>query len=215
MRYDRLLSNWKEVASRVSRDLEISWPRWSDETMVEIESFLLSRHRHHKWATDELDVRGDVVAWVKRAYSALTRLEDDVKAPAATLDAIRTELDTADVAFGPVIAAARVSVCERDLEIRRLTGDLSARQSDVESLHDAMQARDRATATQQSEVAREIEGLQSTAATTAADHRQQLMVLRSETQHRHDQVRQLQDDLEAMRNKGMSWNSCRPRKRAC
>jgi hypothetical protein len=50
--YDRLLSNWGDVVDRITRDLEIPWPRRSVAFDLEIDFFLSNKHRHH-WCGDQ------------------------------------------------------------------------------------------------------------------------------------------------------------------
>jgi len=104
--YNQLLRDWRQVADRISRDLEFAWPKGSHRTEIEIESFLSRRLQHHRYDDQELSGRSDIPVWVRRAYSAaLDATEGFEAALAAIFDEIRDELEVADQAFGPLVAA--------------------------------------------------------------------------------------------------------------
>src|SRR4051812_15583902 len=110
--YDDLLRDWRSVTDRIGRDLSVAWPRASHLATVEIEAFLSTQARHHTVDTETLNGREDVPGWVKRAYAVL--LEACAGGPVDTtaLDEIRSDLDRADSAYGPLLAHADLQVAD-------------------------------------------------------------------------------------------------------
>jgi GT2 family glycosyltransferase len=131
--YERLLDDWRSVVRTVADELGIGWPAFSHETAVRIESFLSHHHRHSAFDRADLDAREDVVSWVKRAYAVLC----DAGAAAGisrVFDGICTELGSADLAFGPLIADARLTLAAREREIERLRSEAAIAVADAERL---------------------------------------------------------------------------------
>lgn len=96
--FDSLLDDWRSVAHKMARDLDIEWPSWSARTEQEINGFLKPGQRHHH-VTKETAIER-LPTWVQDAYLALLALADgkpgDEKERRATmerLDRIRTEFD--------------------------------------------------------------------------------------------------------------------------
>ncbi len=117
--YDSLLSDWRRVADTLSEDLGMKWPRTLHRAGTEIDQFLVSTHRHHRLDEADLIPRPEIADWVKQAYQALmVAARDDESRISGTFDAIRSELETADLTFRPIIA-------EREGEIARLSGEVT------------------------------------------------------------------------------------------
>ncbi len=126
--YDDLLRDWRQVAGRLESELGIRWPRRNLESEVRIDQFLSPRHRHHQSGAAELQQRGEVVDWAKRAYAAvLEALAGDDDSLAASLDRIHDELTTAEVAFGPLLAEGRVLLSRRERQVAELETRLETR----------------------------------------------------------------------------------------
>ena len=88
---------------RLSHELDLAWPRFSDASRVEIERFLRADLRHHRFALEDVEVRPDVAEWIRSAYLALlaaTREGD----PSEMLDEVSKKLDEGDAVFGPLLA---------------------------------------------------------------------------------------------------------------
>ena len=155
--YEQLLRNWRETAAGISGNLEISWPRTSHEAAVEIEMFLSESARHHSFSAEELDSRSEIVDWVKRAYAATLATDDGEPPVSEVLDDIRSRLDAADQAFGPLLAEAHLSLgreseraqfadrtltkreaelTEQGIETQRLSCDLATRDAEIQQLQE-------------------------------------------------------------------------------
>ena len=125
--YDALMEDWRATAERISTDLRIGWPRASHQAAAEIEDFLSFKLRHTEVAREEFEARADVVSWVKEAYvAALEAVAGNGQQLSDIFDHIRAELETADLAYGPLIALGRLQLRERDAEIERLANELEA-----------------------------------------------------------------------------------------
>jgi len=115
--YDDLLKDWAAVATRVSQQLGLTWPRSLDEAAVEIQSFLSSELRHHQASPQELEFQSDAVGWVRRAYRAITSLiaDGDADASGRELDQLLAEFDSACLAFGDLIHVEREDAAQQAL----------------------------------------------------------------------------------------------------
>jgi predicted O-methyltransferase YrrM/septal ring factor EnvC (AmiA/AmiB activator) len=108
--YDGLLRDWRGTVDRVALDLALIWPRSSHVAHAEIEEFVSPRRRHHAFDPVELESRADVVDWVKRSYGALLIAAAGEPLAHETLDAVRKELDRADLVFGPLLAESSLAL---------------------------------------------------------------------------------------------------------
>jgi hypothetical protein len=113
VRYEELVQDWKLVAERVSRDLEMTWRSRTFADDVEIDRFVNSGLRHFRDELDSPDVAPVVAGWLRRTSAALQRLHDDDSSHAAAfadLDAVRVEFDRATSALGGVSERIRGSL---------------------------------------------------------------------------------------------------------
>ncbi|MCP3960085.1 MAG: hypothetical protein GY719_19745 [bacterium] len=133
--YEDLLQDWRGVVDDIARDLELKWPRLSHQATAEISAFLSEKYRHHHADGGELQARSDVTPWVKEAYDAVLELRTS-NDPAITdrLDRIWRELQTADGAFGPVIAESQLNLAARGDRVVELESEVSSRQAEVDRL---------------------------------------------------------------------------------
>jgi len=151
--YERLLRDWMGELERVSNELDLAWPRFSDASRVEIEGFLSGELRHHRFALEDVEVRPDVAAWVKSVYVALvaaTREGD----PSEVLDDVGKKLDEADAVFGPLLAewasqgraasTLREELEERERLLAARDEEMRGLRSHVEGVERTVAARDEA-----------------------------------------------------------------------
>jgi GT2 family glycosyltransferase len=142
--YEQLMHDWLGVAESIGNTLDVSWPRFSNLSKVEIDRFLSEQVRHHVYETHELAARDDVVGWVKRAYAALLDLMSDGGDTAearATLDAIGREYADADRAFGPLLVDVQLSLNEERAAGEHLRAELArleAQAADAAQAHAAL-----------------------------------------------------------------------------
>ncbi len=148
--YDQLLSDWKIVAARGEAAFGIAWPRFSEKTHEEINSFLSLRHRHHQELPGSVLGNTELSFWLRETFRILLSWSEggERKNDYADLDQIRAELNAAGPAFGRLIAAGQNAVervthfskletelrrglAERDGEIARLMSDLESHISAV------------------------------------------------------------------------------------
>lgn len=116
--YSAMLRDWPPQIARISALLEVKWPRWSNETISEINEHLAPALRHQVADEDGLASTDPIAVWVAQAYRAIESLtrDGDEAAAFAVLDAVRDQLDSSSVIYGPVVHEQR-----RQLE-RRLDG---------------------------------------------------------------------------------------------
>jgi hypothetical protein len=138
IRYEDLISDWRRTASRIGKDLSFSWPADFQEAASDIEVFLDKGLRHQCATFDDLRARSDIVDWVSRAYEATLTLcgESSSMAARQTIDAIRVELDKADLAFNPILADELSRARRIEVELRE---QLQGRRDHVQALRDEQQ----------------------------------------------------------------------------
>lgn len=170
--YDGLLADWRALVQRMSVELGIAWPRSLATSEVEVDSFLQGRHRHHAADTAELLEHPAIDPWVKKAFTALEALQaqPESEAALARLDSVRTDLDRACEALGPVLRAeelahanakrARKVAEERLAEYASRAADLSstvsANERRINELERTLAERDRRIASIQTELERTL-----------------------------------------------------------
>jgi hypothetical protein len=118
--YAHVLEDWRKAVSRIATELELDWPEDFDHVAPEIEGFLSPELRHF-WFTDaSIRARGDIVVWVKDAYSALEEAEAGNHVGAVeTFSRLGATLDEADVAYGPLLSEEHAAL-ERELAGARI-----------------------------------------------------------------------------------------------
>lgn len=130
--YRAVVENWKPVAERVSRDLQIAWrPRTSADD-EDIGRFVSAGLHHHRQDVDSHEDVAPVLAeWLRRTLAALRHLrgrECDASEVLAELDAVRLEFDRATSAIGDVADRVRggleVEVEGLEARIRNLEADV-------------------------------------------------------------------------------------------
>ena len=128
--YEDLLSDPIQAMTKVAEDIGIYWPQSLHDAKARIDAFLVQQYRHHIFDADELKAREDVSKWVKQAYKLL-RKADDSSDLALGFDTIREELEVADRAFGPLVAASQLKVSELRGSIQHLRDEAAARESQL------------------------------------------------------------------------------------
>lgn len=105
--YEALLTDWRDCAVKIARQLELVWPVQPAAINVEVDKFLSRDLRHHDATAKELESQDDIADWVKISYVAMLALEKDphdAKAM-AMLDRVRSEVDLAVPAFAEAVRA--------------------------------------------------------------------------------------------------------------
>ena len=132
--YDSVMRSWESVAMDVSRRLGVHWPRLTHRTRAEIGSFVSDQLRHHEFTSKDLDRRPEISNWVKSAYllfdaASATQSEPDPRA----LNKIGRQLNDADLAYGPMLAAAELEAEESQDEFERVSAELVERKRELEA----------------------------------------------------------------------------------
>ena len=161
--YEALLANWQSAVRRMATDLGVEWPLGAaeaseaskaskaSEASQQIANFLSTDMRHFAPDWQSLQASDEIRAWLKDAYDALLRLEQEPTDLLAlrVLDSVRNEFDTVSNAFGgalfPELAAreknlesrlaeSRSQTEEKEAVIQRLAGELAERQRVIDDL---------------------------------------------------------------------------------
>lgn len=147
--YDELLNDWRGVASRLSDELQIAWPRWSATSEVEIDGFIEPLQRHHTARDAHWADHSELTPWLKEAYSALLDLkrQPESKRTLARLDAVRVEFDRVCDVIGTVARSEEVAREEAERETMALKRTVAEWEQRVELLTQDVKRRDAQTGT--------------------------------------------------------------------
>lgn len=107
--YDDLLANWPRVVEHVRSRTGIAWPRYSEQSSAEIDSFLSDRFRHHHEGPATVIENPSLSRWLRESYAILLDWiqSGERSGDYERLDAIRDELNIASPAFGRLIASGQ------------------------------------------------------------------------------------------------------------
>jgi len=105
--YDDLMRDWRAVAAKLGRELDLVWPRDMARAGADIDRFLSGELRHHKSQAQALDPNEPLEALCERAWTILHRLVDDPYAPEAmaALDALWAEFEAGLGVFAPLVVS--------------------------------------------------------------------------------------------------------------
>jgi glycosyltransferase involved in cell wall biosynthesis/SAM-dependent methyltransferase len=132
--YERLLDDWVATTDHVARELHLSLPSPDHATTRQVEQFLSPALRHHSIDYSELSTRSDVLEWVKQAFEAVSgAATEEREVDSKVLDEIRVELDSADLAYGPLLTQAQAALAEREEVLDRTTRQLTQANAEREA----------------------------------------------------------------------------------
>jgi len=196
--YERLLRDWLATTDYIARELHLSVPPPDDEANRQIEEFLSPSLRHHSFDDSELSARPDVLEWVKQAFEAVSRAAtEEREVDTKVLDEIRTELDRADLAYGPLLAEVRSALTEREELLAHTTQELAHTTEEL-----AHTTEELAQTTQAHETAL-VELNQATAERDAWWREAEAQ--RAEVTSLQEELRDQSVELEAMRDAQSAW----------
>ena len=135
--YEALLGDWRGAIDRVTKALDLAWPR-GFEAAAEIDVHLSRDLQHHRPTFADLETKGEIPAWIKESYAALQTLAGtggEGQEALATLTRVRREFDAAVPVFGRA-TFPELEARERkpSAGLRRLTGELRQRDVRIEEL---------------------------------------------------------------------------------
>jgi hypothetical protein len=170
--YESLLDDWRSVIRDIGDGIGIDWPLGANHAAAQIQQFLADKHAHHMPSDRALDGRDDIPDLVKQAYKALKALEarPDDTAPFTVLDAIRAQLDAADVSSNTVYAEFVARLAANEALARSREAEQAAALAATQAAAQSREAEQAAAlaATQAAAQSREAEQAAALAATQAA-----------------------------------------------
>lgn len=108
--YDEMLADWELAIERISRELNVSWPRRPADAHNEIQQFLSAELRHNTSSEPELFSQNNVQGLIKDAYLILVDLARGDKKRGQLfekLDQIRARFGEICEITGPALAFGR------------------------------------------------------------------------------------------------------------
>ena len=119
--FDDLLRDWRGLVVRIGERLELSWPKVSSASELDIDEFLTPDLRHHADSGDAIEPSAQIVRWIADCHDILQRwcADDERDSDLATLDEIRSSLNALGPLFGRPIELGRRAM----RSARRLEGE--------------------------------------------------------------------------------------------
>ncbi|MFW6028293.1 MAG: hypothetical protein ACOC9Q_02080 [bacterium] len=147
VRYDDLVECWQETADRLSDNLGIGWPRRSRASDQEIQQFIDQALRHHARKDSSVLRNSSLSRWIRSSFEILGRwTRDDVRdSDAAALDGIRSEFDSAAIAFRQPVAVGREAAqaaTKLQGTLEKRDARLDERDAKVDELRKSVEMRD-------------------------------------------------------------------------
>jgi hypothetical protein len=107
--YEALLGDWRAAVDALSHRLGIQWPCSCDDIENEVAAFLSHDLQHFTPDPNDLQVSNNIVEWVKQAYQALLRIEEnpDDSSSYVALDRIRNDFELVSVTASAVAEQTR------------------------------------------------------------------------------------------------------------
>ncbi len=107
--YEMLLEDWRGTMTKVYADLGLPLPELSHAHDAQAEGYLSTRFRHHIITPEDVYGRQEIVEWVKTTYATLLKASgNEFDGMTETLDAVMNDFNTADKAYGPIVADAEI-----------------------------------------------------------------------------------------------------------
>jgi hypothetical protein len=141
--YEDMLADWRPVVDKIAADLSLAWPRESQNATAAIDGFLSPRERHHAVDLEGLRANADVADWVKDTYEVLLAATRGADVDTERLDAIRAEVERADLAYAPLIGEREQELASRDEELASRTAELDTLRRELAETEREIEARDR------------------------------------------------------------------------
>ena len=106
--FSEVLRDWRGSAQMISESVGLSWAGTDDHATSAMDRYISADERHHKYATDQLSARSDVVEWVTETYLLLLdACGSDTPPEPERLDQLSRAVADADLAYGPVLAESK------------------------------------------------------------------------------------------------------------
>ncbi|MCZ7618792.1 MAG: hypothetical protein M5U32_10975 [Myxococcota bacterium] len=106
--FDDLLADWRDVLTRIERDLDYRFPRRSRETEAEIDAFLTPALRHQR-ERDNRSGASDLHPWIDTVWRWALDKGADRPADSESLERVSAAWREAEAALGPVLASVELA----------------------------------------------------------------------------------------------------------
>lgn len=133
--FDNLLKNWPSALSKVSNDLRIEWPSRAIIDTSEIEDFLSNDLRHHDVKPQAPEGSLLVDKWTTPLYRCIEAAAADCEVNLTeTFDGIRSEIEAADVLYGPLVSRYKQELNRIQSLMKRAEEKLDKKQAEIDEL---------------------------------------------------------------------------------
>lgn len=108
--YSDLLADWRGVIRRTETAFGQRFAGWSPAAEIEVDRFISSGDRHQVATPELVQVRADVVSWVKDAYAWACEAAHNPAIGADRLDTVADQFGASLGVFAPLIAEQRDAI---------------------------------------------------------------------------------------------------------
>ena len=203
VRFEDLLNDWQSVVVRIGEELQVSWPRISSASSLEVESFLTPDLHHHADPRTAVEPDAQSVRWIAECHEILQRWSAGEQRDSdwATLDEIRSGLNALGPLFGRPILLGRNAM--RDVRIlegnqAELTDLLEAETTRTDELRGTVaeqETKSREMATQHEAAVEALHQSEAKQAAEVAAQRTEVAQLRNEVAERDQTLAELNQTL--------------------
>jgi hypothetical protein len=158
--YDQLTSGWARTTTAASSTLGITWPRLSDKTALEIESFLSTDCRDDRQQVANGLDNPTLSDWLCTTSDILGRwsVEGETPQDYAKLDEIRMAMNTAAPAFSRLLGTEQARTARLEMELASERQQASQLKSELESRAEAAEQELASERQQALQLKKELEG---------------------------------------------------------
>ncbi|WP_349508910.1 hypothetical protein V6582_02485 [Agrobacterium vitis] len=125
------LGNWRGTCDTISAETGLTWPRLSDRSIAEVESFLSRDLQHHASEEKTFAQLRQVNHWAMETYEALKELSKSPQSKAArtALIDVREAFNNSGAIFGRLLIEYEISIEETNRSLEAAVRDRDALQN--------------------------------------------------------------------------------------
>ncbi|MCF1448601.1 hypothetical protein FS815_17435 [Agrobacterium vitis] len=125
------LGNWRGTCDTISAETGLTWPRLSDRSIAEVESFLSRDLQHHASEEKTFAQLRQVNHWAMETYEALKELSKSPQSKAArtALTDVREAFNNSGAIFGRLLIEYEISIEETNRTLEAAVRDRDALQN--------------------------------------------------------------------------------------
>jgi hypothetical protein len=119
--YAGFLRDWRSVLDRLTDELGIAWPGWSDDSSLKVDQFLTDELYHERAPFDRIEDRTEFSSLILDTYTILLKIvaAGETDELLNDLDRVRNKFDEGCRIFGAALAAEELATADKNLIAER------------------------------------------------------------------------------------------------